>query len=54
MLVAGGVVGLTFLGLPDMATVAAGTAWPVLIMTVLFSSTCARYLPILDLFRLLP
>ncbi|KOY58758.1 hypothetical protein ADK59_06995 [Streptomyces sp. XY332] len=49
--IAGGVVGLAFLGLPDMATVAAGTAWAILIMMALFGSNWARYLPILDLFK---
>ncbi len=51
VLIAGGVVGLASLGLADMATVAAGTAWAVLIMMALFGSNWARYLPILDLFK---
>ncbi|MFB8392982.1 hypothetical protein [Streptomyces yangpuensis] len=51
VLIAGGAVGLAFLGLPDKAAVAAGAAWAVVIMMALFGSNWARYLPVLDLFK---
>lgn len=51
VLIAGGFVGLAFLGLPDMATVAAGTAWAVLILMAFFGSNWARYLPVFELFK---
>ncbi|MEU2827485.1 hypothetical protein ABZ667_02265 [Streptomyces lavendulae] len=51
LLIAGGVVGLSFLGLPDMATAAAATAWAVLIMLIVFGHSWTRYLPIFDLFK---
>ncbi|AEN10991.1 MULTISPECIES: hypothetical protein [unclassified Streptomyces] len=51
VLIAGGFVGLAFLGLPDMATVAAETAWAVLILMAFFGSNWARYLPVFELFK---
>lgn len=51
LLIAGGVVRVSLLGLPDMATAAAATAWAVLVMMMLFGHGWARYLPILDLFK---
>ncbi|WP_246341430.1 hypothetical protein [Streptomyces physcomitrii] len=51
VLIAGSFVGLASLGLPDIATVTAGTAWAVLILMVLFGSNCTRYLPVFELFK---
>lgn len=51
LLIAGGVVGLSFLELPDMAMAATATAWAVLVMLTVFGHSWARYLPILDLFK---
>lgn len=51
LLIAGGVVGLSFLELPDVATAATATAWAVLVMLTVFGHSWARYLPILDLFK---
>ncbi|MYV52519.1 hypothetical protein GT042_08395 [Streptomyces sp. SID3212] len=51
VLIAGGVVGLAFLGLPDMAMAAVGTAWSVLILMALFGSNWASHLPVFELFK---
>lgn len=45
VLIAGGVVGLAFLGLPDIAMAAVGTALSVLILMALFGSNWASHLP---------
>ncbi|EHM25140.1 hypothetical protein SPW_6465 [Streptomyces sp. W007] len=45
VLIAGGVVGLAFLGLPDIAMAAVGTAWSVLILMALFGGNWASHLP---------
>lgn len=41
-LIAEGVVGLSLLGLPDVATAAAATGWAVLVMLMLFGRGWAR------------
>ncbi|MFE7565554.1 hypothetical protein ACFU76_01105 [Streptomyces sp. NPDC057539] len=51
VLIAGGVVGMAFLGFPDMATVAVGMAWAVLVLMAFFGSNWARYMSILELFK---
>ncbi len=51
VLIAGGVVGLAFLGLPDVAMAAVGTAWSVLILMALFGSNWASHLPVFELFK---
>ncbi|MEV8340016.1 hypothetical protein [Streptomyces niveus] len=51
VLIAGGVVGMAFLGFPDMATVAVGMAWAVLVLMAFFGSNWARYISILELFK---
>ncbi|WMX46239.1 hypothetical protein RGF97_17270 [Streptomyces roseicoloratus] len=51
VLIAGGVVGLAFLELPDMAMAVAGTAWSVLTLMAFFGRNWAQYLPVFDLFK---
>lgn len=51
VLISGGVVGLAFLGLPDVAMAALGTAWSVLILMALFGSNWASHVPDFELFK---